>query len=847
MKPTSNQLVFFLGGHDAEMVEIRRILQEKGIPFFDRDLAWGARLSAYTGELATLRDEQVPVFVELKLDCVYPERAVIIDHHNEMAGENTPASLEQVAELLGVELNRKQKLIAANDRGYIDAMWELCATKEEIEEIRRLDQDAQGVTEEDRKLARESIEKGMRKIGPSAVVIEARTNRTAPILDALYGRYEHIFVQTPNGGLHYSGIGEVVNKLREKYEQLKKNQPSLEFWWGGNMPKKGYFGATETIREETMAKIIEGDEENIISHHIFMFPFTLKPLKKKEEKKKKKKEGEPQESTTFVEDVTNVLRESNLEVAEFKIEGGDLPFETRNLRYSEYFYFHEFIRDAIYYNGYNGRESDAETTVKVFKRPLSWGAKFIITLRNGNTYELKLKNIYLYVYETQVGILTFELLNEKYSSIEDVMRINDSGRRVYPPFLGTKNGVIGTKEAFLPECVRLILGDGKHEFLETFPLKVFRKDHLEVAGYIRELLGKGFRLYTSRDEEAHYEYSPTIDDRMYVVCWYGSNKWSRILKRKNKRGRFFYETSDMWYRFMYHDGSFLNCQHPEMMRQLIEKSTYKRWANFGTFYGITRYSLTCLTSLDAFNYNVIREHMRRHYAHMARLLLALRASILKFSVEVAEISDEIKKRKGEQEVGKDISDLVEELHARYIRFINRMWFPEITPQEQGIEMYHQGLEVMRLHEEIQNLKDEIRELYEYVELSYERHANDQVNILTILGAIFMPLMLITGILGINNVFMELGIKKFIVSFCSLYHPGGIGPDLPCFWILPFVFSLIAFILVVLGGYWLMRRYLSHMGIGKKSEIYKYLTVKGIWDVIWDDTRGKSFKNHEVQK
>jgi len=36
--------VFFLGGQDAEMCEICKILQETNQVFFDKHLCWGARL-----------------------------------------------------------------------------------------------------------------------------------------------------------------------------------------------------------------------------------------------------------------------------------------------------------------------------------------------------------------------------------------------------------------------------------------------------------------------------------------------------------------------------------------------------------------------------------------------------------------------------------------------------------------------------------------------------------------------------------------------------------------------------------------------------------------------------------
>lgn len=46
--------IFFIGGYDLEMVEIRNMLQSHGCAFFDKKLSWGAKASDYKEELATL-------------------------------------------------------------------------------------------------------------------------------------------------------------------------------------------------------------------------------------------------------------------------------------------------------------------------------------------------------------------------------------------------------------------------------------------------------------------------------------------------------------------------------------------------------------------------------------------------------------------------------------------------------------------------------------------------------------------------------------------------------------------------------------------------------------------------
>ena len=90
------------------MVEIRNILKSGNQDVYDNKLSWGACLSSYREELGSLPEEDTPVFIELKLDCHYPEHARIIDHHDERAGKDKKTSIEQVANLLCIKLDRHQ-------------------------------------------------------------------------------------------------------------------------------------------------------------------------------------------------------------------------------------------------------------------------------------------------------------------------------------------------------------------------------------------------------------------------------------------------------------------------------------------------------------------------------------------------------------------------------------------------------------------------------------------------------------------------------------------------------------------------------------------------------------------
>ena len=757
------ELIFFLGGHDAEMLEIRNMLTAGGYIFHDRNLPWGARVSAYRREIQSLDKTQTPVLIELDLDESVPGHAIVIDHHGATAGKNCKTAIEQVAELLKISLNRHQILIAANDRGHVRAMQAMGATREEIAQIRKLDRHAQGVTEKDEEQARLSVKDRVRQISAGAVIVNSLTDKITAVTDLLCEHHKHVFVYGPGGETHYTGTGDMVHRLNQLHRDLYGEDDEARCWFGGDIPEFGFWGTEATIPEENIIKLVR-----IFSHHVFMFPFTIEHHPK---------DAKQHDSLHFFEAVKNALKAARWQEDRFKIQS--------RWKFNEYYYFHEHVRSALFDidesdEQQSGTQTDPPTIplMRYFKIDPGPGARFRIQLKgcaedkSGSIYDLEIRHLSLRVFETRVGILKLELVNHDYDSFEDILRINDFGRRIYPAFLGELGGVSDTKSSFLADYIEMRLGIDEEPWHESFRELDFRRDHLQVAIYIRKLLGDSFTTDRSRFEAdgTTLFFKPTIDDRMFVVCWYGADGWSRFLKKYSKKGKYAYENNEHWYRFIYIDGQSAGIDNPELMNRLIKSGTYARWAGAGTLFGLSRYSMVCLTGQNKwFGYHIARHHMRKMYTQMAIILLAQRASVLSFSSRVVEISKTIQRVQAKidhdferrfifKKEFANVAREVEALHAAYIRFINRLWFTEITPQEQGIEMYSQAVGIMNLETHLKDLDREIKELYEFISLSHARMQNEQINRVTVLGAILLSLSVITGFLGMNTDFIEKGLK-----------------------------------------------------------------------------------------
>lgn len=241
MTPTKK--LFLLGGYDLEMLSIKRMIEGRdGCVVADKCLNWGnALLSAYEDIMPEYCDADI-YGIELREDIPVPANYHRIDHHNALS--DMPSSLEQVAEVLGVTLNRHQQLVAANDRGYIPAMERLEATEDEIRDIRRGDRAAQGVTNADEQMAELSIKENCRRYG-DLTVVKSATSLFSAICDRLYP-FSRLLIYTDYEWMFY---GEGKAELASFYdEEIRKGK----IFHGGG--RNGYIGAERAAYDSARIK-----------------------------------------------------------------------------------------------------------------------------------------------------------------------------------------------------------------------------------------------------------------------------------------------------------------------------------------------------------------------------------------------------------------------------------------------------------------------------------------------------------------------------------------------------------------------------------------------------------------
>lgn len=712
--------IFLLGGNDLEMTTIKNLLVNAGEQFETHDLRWdNAKLSSYEKtleEYGNSPDYQI-YGIELNEDIPHPDNYVRIDHHNDFA--NKPSSLEQVATLLGLEMDRHMQLVAANDSRYIPGMIKLGASREEIDDIRRADRAAQGVSEgDDERLAEESL-KSCKGDASNLYVVKSLTSKFSTICDRMYP-YRRLLIYNDDVAEFY---GEGVNDLTSLF---KSELDAKKMYHGGG--DSGYLGTVSgAYSKEEIAGIVDKIRTHFMySYHIFYFPFKWA--------KKDVTEGTMTQLTDFSQIrflnngkwVRPAVAESQ-ENDGNKTDKNNVSLDARVL-YNEKNYYFRFVHDVLYDSG-DGNDN----LVMHFERkePQEKDVRYLIKVSGREKpYSLKVDAININLYKTGVGLMSFYLRNDDESQCDtrDILNINQYGRRILPPFWSEVNA------------------EKRQELSE----------YLEISGLDTEISKEDFKSYTVdepwtatsmldsllKDLTDNLTLTPVIDDRMFVISLYKNDDMSRLsLSAADAYCNPSSPFSEFWYKYLFVDTGWPTCQNDEMMRDLLRSHTYLRWQKWNSLYGVSRYSFVYLTNSGVPSYLV--DYFMTTYARMMEIALVQRASVLCFSNEVTTLT-----KRGDWTLEK-LSEHVDSLNEEYIRFINRMYFNELTSQDQGVELYGMIRQNLDIDSYVEELKDEIEKLHDTISFKVERSRNEKAETLNFMAAILLPVSIVTGFWSMN--------------------------------------------------------------------------------------------------
>jgi len=456
------------------------------------------------------------------------------------------------------------------------------------------------------------------------------------------------------------------------------------------------------------------NQKKVQSYHTFMLPFTF--------------EGD-------------FDKKENLEYK---------PFEIKKQRdYNEFVYFYKHVQDAIY----NQEEENSKNWISKYYEYKNQKGTYAINCNKG-VFELELDGLSLRIFSTNVAILSFNLKNTKYDKLNDILAINNFGRRIYPQFLGN-HFTCETKKTILANHITLAFENQEkiEEDFTRFDTLENLKDAKLMPSFIEYLIKENFTS-TIR---------PIIDDRMFVISQYCNDEIVGKLKTFKGNEKYEYETNDYWYQYLFIDGDGKTCQSKHMAEKLIRESTYDRWIDWGTLFGISRYSFVAVTNKNEFAETVILSHIQTMYFQVFILLLAYRATIIKFADDIQDATNQDDEK---------LSSETKKIYKKYLSFLNKLYFKEVTAQDQGIELYNQAMKIMDIDKYMKDLDNEINELHNYVNLIEEEKRTESMNTISKLGSYLLLPALATGFFGMNISEFE-GIKDqfswiVLVGFVVLF-------------------------------------------------------------------------------
>lgn len=536
------------------------------------------------------------------------------------------------------------------------------------------------------------------------------------------------------------------------------------------------------------------------SRHSFMLPIRWDYLGKKYNKLKGKEELTFDDKTNL-NVINSMLLEGGWERQFFRLDQDPVA-------YNELSYFHAYATGTLY----DLQQHDEQDVCSVASKkivlyytlsPKSGSESYYKIKTLSNTYQLDLSSISLHVFTTGICILVFNLDNFTHPATEEILAINEYGRRIYPQFLGDAGTYVEqTKQVFLADTIEIQIVTANRSFVATESFEAYldlRKSEthgfdgdiyqfrsvVRFPAFVKNLFPAQF-CFTANDEAPDtIRLNLLGDDRMFFLCWYGNDLVAKEIADELKASEKLLIKNKFWYAFLNgdKDAEWPSAANRQFIHNEIEKATYSRWAEYGTLYGFTRDSFVAISSTSGtLRRNLapdLRIHMMSLYYQMAVLNLCQRASVLRFGAEIAAIHNLERSQRQ-----KDTSERINNLYLNYIDFINRIYFREVTPQIQGIEIYNQFQQAMGIERDVESLKHEFQELHNFAMMLRQDEQNKTINLLTWIGGLSVPTSIMFSILGSN----------YLTDIDWRVYPGSV-PTFVWFWTAIGLSPTIVFLIV----------------------------------------------------
>lgn len=390
-------------------------------------------------------------------------------------------------------------------------------------------------------------------------------------------------------------------------------------------------------------------------------------------------------------------------------------------------YFHPFVRRFLF-------DKSGDELIRFYRDDVK---NVTIKLSPDNEFEFVVNKCELALFQPDIGVLVLEIQNqtEKSLLLKDAQNLMDRFRRIYPPYFSkgedcwqgghcpvevTFNGLEAGNYQFNQDTLSGGLPDElKQTYLAGMNIELSKngeqREHYPMAAHWQALLAP---FDCAVKGSAKFRIEQLGDDRAPIMTWLAVNElgsisngdWVRLcfadesgqnlypyarsfLKDFNRKfvyDRFWYQGG--WIDSCYDPSRILNCGYA--FSYVGKKDAHSEWPYFSN------------------GENGALATFRNMYVEMGLVAHFQKAALLSASERLSKMVG----RNKDGSIKLPDKGEVAEAYNHFIEFTQNFWFDEISPQEQGREIFEMWRKHLRLQEMYEEIRQEIKDLVEYSEM-----------------------------------------------------------------------------------------------------------------------------------
>lgn len=404
--------------------------------------------------------------------------------------------------------------------------------------------------------------------------------------------------------------------------------------------------------------------------------------------------------------------------------------------YNAYASFHSHIRPTLF------NEFDANAQLSHYFQNKRFSSKNNYTLEfyvGFKHFKLEIENVALRLHGTGVAILAVHMVNRSHQDPDAINYINQYLHNTYASNLIYNQESETYLDTRFPD--KLSIKEEDKTLFESTNSYTSLPQTSKLYDYLVYILGETLFCNTLSDAGKYYV-NTILGDSNFIMCYLVDNGTYRRFHHDTA----FSESQD-WQRLL-----LLNDQYKEVHTantSFFDNETFA-WIHNHAIFGLSNESFVLVSYNQSSNTATHKEKFDNHFFKTIMLMLIMKSSLRRLTDEVTLISSQIDLSVSATENVK-ILESIESLYKLYVKFINRLYYHDITSDKDSETIHRMLFNKYDISSRIDHISLEIQNLYDLYNFKTitERQKEDLYDKLTVLGGIFLPAGILSGVFGMN--------------------------------------------------------------------------------------------------